>query len=125
MIDVSDGLVADLGHIAAASNVGMTIEAIRVPLFAELFAAVESWGKDPIGFACGSGEEYELAFTVAGAREEAFQRFLPAAEKTLGHSITRIGQVTGAHGLAVIDGEGRPFPIARAGYAHQFAEANR
>lgn len=122
MIDVSDGLIADLGHIAAANTVGITVESLRVPLFPECFPCVSDWGEDPIAFACGSGEEYELAFTVAGAREEAFKRFLPAAEKTLGHPVTRIGSVTAGTGMTVLDAEGRVLPVPRMGFAHEFAD---
>lgn len=122
MIDISDGLLADLGHIAAAGNVGIMVEAIRVPLVLNLPMVLEPWGIEPVGFALGSGEEYELAFTIAGAREEAFQRFLRAAEKTLGHQLTRIGVVTTGRGVQVVDALGHPFPVPQRGFVHQFAD---
>ncbi|MBI2345595.1 MAG: thiamine-phosphate kinase [Deltaproteobacteria bacterium] len=123
MIDLSDGLLTDLERVAAASGVGARLEAVRIPLFPEMSPVAEGWKRSPIAIACASGEEYELAFTVAGAREYAFQRFLPAAEKTLGHAITRIGAITQERGVAVVDPEGRPLELTQRGFVHQFRDA--
>lgn len=122
MIDLSDGLIGDLEQIGAASGVGMRLEGIRLPLFPDLGAVVSAWGEDPVAYACASGEEYELAFTVAGAREEAFQRFLPAAEKTFGHPVTRVGVVTTGAAVVVTDPAGHPMALPRRGYRHQFSD---
>jgi thiamine-monophosphate kinase len=76
-IDISDGLVADLGHIAAASGLGIELDALRVPRFAEV--SIET--------ALEGAEEYELAVTspVELDSREFERRFsLP---------LTRIGMV--------------------------------
>ncbi|MBI4366304.1 MAG: thiamine-phosphate kinase [Deltaproteobacteria bacterium] len=122
MIDVSDGLVADLGHIAAAGQVGMRIDAIRVPSFPEAAAVFAEWGEEPFAGILASGEEYELVFTVAGARAEAFRRLLPAGEKTLGHAVTPIGVVTPGSGITVVDPVGAPLELSYHGFVHEFAD---
>ncbi|HYK10639.1 MAG TPA: thiamine-phosphate kinase [Gemmatimonadales bacterium] len=80
MIDVSDGLAADLGHIAAASQVGITIAADLIPSMEGVSA----------GDALSSGEEYELAVTLpAGFGAKDVARF----ESEIRGKLTRIGDV--------------------------------
>jgi len=77
-IDISDGLVADLGHLAAASGVGIDVDAARIPLFD---------GVD-VDLAVSSGEEYELIVTASQALDEReFSRRFDLL-------LTRIGVVT-------------------------------
>ena len=96
MIDISDGLTGDAGHLAAASSVEIAIELERVPCWP---------GATPLA-AVRSGEEYELlvamprSFGDAGAR--AFRR-------ATGLSLTRIGACTAGRGLRITD-DGRPIP---------------
>ncbi len=63
-IDISDGLVADLGHVCAASKVGATVRVNAVPVHPLM---KEAFGKDALGLALTGGEDYELLFT-AGER---------------------------------------------------------
>lgn len=117
MIDVSDGLVQDLGHLARASGVGMTIDADDVPRW--------NAGGETAGLitACSSGEEYELAFTVDGRRDAAFQRLLPAARSQLGHPITRIGTVISGKSVTVKDATGQSLTPMHGGYQHAIGGA--
>jgi len=93
MIDISDGLAGDAGHLAAASGVGIAIELERVPC----------WPGVTPRAAAASGEEYELlvalprSFGTAGAR--AFRR-------ATGLPLTRIGACTAGRGLRITH-EGR------------------
>jgi thiamine-monophosphate kinase len=64
MIDLSDGLVADTGHMAAASNVGIDILTGQLPVHPALAAYCEETGGDPVEYMLGGGEDYELAFTI-------------------------------------------------------------
>lgn len=64
MEDISDGLAADLGHICDESCVGCEVEAELLPLSEEVLRYSAETGADPLGFALGGGEEYELLFTA-------------------------------------------------------------
>ncbi len=63
MIDVSDGLVADLGHIAAASGVLIDVETERLELAGPLLAAARALGRSPRTWALSGGEDHALAAT--------------------------------------------------------------
>ena len=73
-IDLSDGLVADLGHILRASGVGAQIDLRRLPVSDAYDAVFSTLGYDP---ALGFGDDYELCFTVPPERLTAFHRILP------------------------------------------------
>ncbi|RIL05993.1 MAG: thiamine-phosphate kinase, partial [Proteobacteria bacterium] len=105
-IDVSDGIVADLGHVLRASRVGASIEPARVPVPPGFAAACARAGVDPVRLALAGGEDYELLFTVrpdgpSGARLAA----------RLGVTVAEIGVVTRRRGL-------RGAPASAAGFTH-------
>ncbi|HEY0722181.1 MAG TPA: thiamine-phosphate kinase [Gammaproteobacteria bacterium] len=118
-IDISDGLVADLGHILAASGFGATLDVEALPLSAELLDTVadreQAW---PLALA--SGDDYELCFTVSPHREATLHAL--ASEWSCG--ITRIGIIDSKAGLRLLRGDGTPFPLAVRGFDH-FADAER
>jgi len=90
MIDVSDGLMADLGHIADASGAGFEINAWRVSADPSLPALAAQLKADPMDLILAGGEDYELAFTVAESRALEFEReTVPGT----GLSVTRIGTI--------------------------------
>jgi thiamine-monophosphate kinase len=70
-VDVSDGLIADLGHIAKASNVRIVVEGERVPLSQALRAL---WGEDTLLRAVGAGDDYQVAFTGPPGLDGPFTR---------------------------------------------------
>jgi len=113
-IDVSDGLVADLGHVSNVSRAGIEIELDRLPLSSELRSL---WGNGP-GWAlraASAGDDYEIAFT---APVEASGEIAAIAERTLTPA-TRIGRVVrGSGGVALLDPAGREISLHRAGYTH-------
>lgn len=119
MADVSDGLVADLGHICAASGLAAVIDAAAVPLSA---AGRARLGADAAGAAAllTGGDDYELVFTVPpDRREDAL-----AAGEAAGVPVTGIGTVVAADdaaprgAVAVTGPDGRRLPIEKAGYSH-------
>jgi len=74
MIDISDGLMADVGHMADAAGLGFEIDAAAVPRPAGFEGLCEELGLDCDGLALGGGEDYELAFAVAADRLADFER---------------------------------------------------
>ncbi len=64
MIDISDGLSSDIGHICKASGLGCTLESSRIPIHPGAGKWAEQTGKDSMDIALKSGEEYELLFTI-------------------------------------------------------------
>jgi len=113
MIDVSDGLVADLGHIAAASGVGATIRAGAVPLSPPVRALAAADSGHLVTAIIG-GDDYELLFTAPADREGA----VAALAAELDIAITGIGEIERETGVRVADANGRPVAIGDGGYRH-------
>lgn len=120
MIDISDGLAADLGHILAASGAGATITLDALPLsaaFEEVAAAMHKERAAEI--ALTGGDDYELCFTVAAAQCAEAERRLAA----IGCGCCAIGVIEAAAGLRVRDRDGATVAVERGGYDH-FASAS-
>ncbi|HEV2622742.1 MAG TPA: thiamine-phosphate kinase [Frateuria sp.] len=94
-IDVSDGLLADLGHVCAASGVGVEVDRGALPLSAALCAVFGE--ADARKFALSGGDDYELCFTVPPAHIAAVQVTLA----DLGCRATRIGRVVEEQGVSL------------------------
>ena len=109
MIDISDGLAGDLGHICEMSHVGMHLFADRIPLSQGARTAASRLHVDGLQAALHGGEDYELAFTCAPQHVEAITQ---AVRSATGTSVTRIGEVVSGHGLRLVlpDGGERDEP---------------
>jgi thiamine-monophosphate kinase len=100
-IDVSDGLLGDLGHVLRQSGVGASI---NTEVAATLMAAAGRLDADrQLDHVLAGGDDYELAFTAPPAQREAVQ----AAAKMSGTAITRIGQIESVTGIRLLDAQGR------------------
>jgi thiamine-monophosphate kinase len=110
--DVSDGLLADLGHLAAASKVLITVDIAAIPLAGILTATRSS--TDVFRLALTAGDDYELVFTAPARKKAAIAR----AAKAAGVRVSRIGKVNKGSGVEVIDLTGRPMTFSEKGYEH-------
>lgn len=96
-IDVSDGLVADVGHLLEGSGLGAHIDASRVPRPPGFGAACRRLGLDPEALCLGGGEDYEIVFTL---RPAAARRLSPAVlARRLGVPVSEVGRVTREPGI--------------------------
>ena len=112
-MDVSDGLVGDLGHICRQSEVGAEIEAAAVPLSA---AARMLVGADSSAFptVLTGGDDYEILATVPAGRADAFA----AAASSAGVPVTRIGRIVAGPPEVVVRGESGPLAFGHASHVH-------
>jgi thiamine-monophosphate kinase len=108
-IDVSDGLVADLGHILETSRVGAVLDASLLPL-----SAIGRGIPGAREAALIGGDDYELLFTAPAARRDE----VAALAAGLDHALTRIGTIQPEPGLRVVDEHGQPLVLARTGWRH-------
>lgn len=112
-LDVSDGLVADLGHIAAGAGLAAEVDAAAVPLSAAARSALDSDGALREAILCG-GDDYELLFTVPPGKTAA----MAALATELALPLTRIGRMAAGTGVRVVDAAGEPIPLTKAGWSH-------
>jgi thiamine-monophosphate kinase len=100
-IDVSDGLLGDLGHILRQSRVGARIE---TSVAAGLMAAKGALDEDQqLEYVLAGGDDYELVFTAPAVQRDAVQ----AAAREAHTPITRIGRIEADPGLRLVDSQGR------------------
>ena len=116
VIDVSDGLLADLGHIGERSRVALAVNADRIPVDAALSSCLPD---EALRLALTGGDDYELAFTAPPENRVAIE----ALSQRLGLPLTRIGLVEAGTGVRVEDTRGRPVAFGEAGGFDHFREA--
>jgi thiamine-monophosphate kinase len=104
-VDVSDGCLQDLEHLAAASEVGAVLHAEAIPTAPGYQAACAALSIDPLVLALSGGEDYELLFTAPDSAES----------RALG---TRIGEIVAGSGARVLDAMGSAIDIDRPGFRH-------
>jgi thiamine-monophosphate kinase len=111
-IDISDGLVADLGHICERSAVGAAIEFAAVPCSAELMPLL---GHALVTRAIlAGGDDYELCFTALAGRRSA----IDALSGQTGLALTRIGRIVAGKGVVVVDQADKPMSVKDGGFDH-------
>uniref|UniRef100_E6PJK3 Thiamine-monophosphate kinase (Thiamine-phosphate kinase) n=1 Tax=mine drainage metagenome TaxID=410659 RepID=E6PJK3_9ZZZZ len=110
-IDISDGLLGDLGHVLRASHAGACIEADRIPASRVVQAQPAARRR-----ACqlAGGDDYELLFTAPAHRHEAV---LDAASKAQ-TPVACIGRITAAPGVILLDAQGHEIPAHYAAFDH-------
>jgi thiamine-monophosphate kinase len=110
-LDVSDGLLADLGHVAEVSGVRIVVEAAKIPVSPALGRL---WGSEAGLRGATAGDDYEIALTAAPSHRP---QIVEAAQQT-GTRLTEIGRVEAGQGVALVDAKGLEIPVKRPGYVH-------
>lgn len=115
MIDLSDGLAGDLGHLLQASGVGAELLASAIPISRAARLAAKAGGRPAMAAALGDGEDFELLFSVS-ARDavplrDAWHTRFPALR------LSCVGKVTESEGIIMRDRDGRR-PLEANGYVH-------
>ena len=110
-VDISDGLLADLGHLCQRSGVGAQVQLDQLPVSRALavFRPQLRWA-----WQAGGGDDYELCFTAAPTRADEMQAALDFA----GVPGARIGRIVAGQGVQALDAAGAPWQAPRVGYDH-------
>ena len=111
-IDVSDGLLADLGHVCQASGVGAVVDADALPLSSAMLALFDA--NERRSLALAGGDDYELCFTASVGRADR----IAADFARLGFGAARIGRVVAEQGVRVRDANGKAVEPPHRGWQH-------
>jgi thiamine-monophosphate kinase len=114
MMDLSDGLATDLRRLVTESGVGATVKVEALPIAPATRRAAAAIDGDPLAWATGGGEDYELLVACAPA---AFARIDQGLAASTGTSLTRIGAIERGTGVRFVDAQGRAVDVAR-GFEH-------
>ncbi|MEI6207234.1 MAG: thiamine-phosphate kinase [Desulfuromonadales bacterium] len=114
MIDISDGLLSDFGHIAGQSHVGGLIRIAELPLSAPFRACSVHFPELRYDSALTGGEDYELCFTASPAN----RKIISDCMKKCGIEATAVGIVTSLSGVRAVHEDGSPYHTKMNGFKH-------
>jgi len=111
-IDVSDGLLADLGHACFASGVGARVELAALPASTALRSGFDLQARRVLQ--ATGGDDYELCFTAPERMRPEVER----ASRESGTDVARIGRIVAGGGVVAFDADGQAWAPPRPGYVH-------
>ena len=116
MIDTSDGLLGDLGHICDESRVGALLIQENLPISSALQAAAEQMKRDPIEFVLGDSDDYELIITCPPEHVDGIRSAITGLNDI---PVTEIGRITGkSEGIEIMSADGIHRDISPSGWDH-------
>lgn len=110
-IDISDGLIGDLGHVLQRSGVGATVNVDALPAGPTLERRSQDMRRR---FALAGGDDYELCFTAPVSKRDA----VTAAARAAATTVTRVGSIEAAAGLRLTDAGGAPLDLQLSSFDH-------
>jgi thiamine-monophosphate kinase len=114
-IDVSDGLIGDVGHIADQSRLRAQIDVSKIPFSSALQGlAIEA----QLQHALAGGDDYEIAFTADASNRQAIEALSLNLQKDVGYGLTLIGRMHEGTGVDLVDEDGRPVSLKLKAYEH-------
>jgi thiamine-monophosphate kinase len=114
-IDISDGLIGDLGHIADQSRLRAVLDVSKLP-FAPVLSQLSAY--DRLSLALAGGDDYELAFTADPSNRHALDALSDALLASHGFGLTLIGHMHDGDGVSLVDEDGRPVHGEFKAYEH-------
>lgn len=121
LLDISDGLSSDLGHICEASGVGARLFAEAIPYHEDVKQIALAIQADPLDLALHGGEDFELCLTAPPGRIAELQQ---AFERQFDCPLVRVGTIQAGTGIALSRADGSQVPLSAQGYDH-FRSAHR
>ena len=115
MIDLSDGLARDLGHLLCPTGPGALLELHTIPIHSDVESTLSAESR--LQHALNDGEDFELLFTVSTAEGQRLLQTPPA-----GTTLHHIGHITAESGIRLVDKYGRHSPLPVGGWEHRFAD---
>jgi len=116
-IDVSDGLLQDLGHLCSASGVAAVIDVSTLPALPGFAELAHAHGQPPLRLALTGGEDYELVYTLPASRPAGRAEALATAQR-LGTRIGKIVAADGSDAIVLHDAQGQLVTVPGRGYRH-------
>jgi thiamine-monophosphate kinase len=114
MIDLSDGLSTDLGHVLCESGAGAEVDAAAVPVSPDAERLAGRDGRSPLDHALSDGEDFELLLAVGPDDAARLAREQPLGDVPL----TAVGRVVEGEGAVLVEADGSRRPLAPSGYEH-------
>lgn len=113
-LDVSDGLLADAGHLSDVNSLRIEIKEHAIPFSGEAQNYILEKGRKGLLELISFGDDYQILFTASPKKDMAIM----SSAEHLGIKVTRIGKCTEGNGIELVDEAGEPISVGETGYSH-------